>query len=77
MTDEECRAVAYALKVLCRVDLEGEWKGWRLRGRELKAPNGVSVSERKLKAMLMLEEWKRPKVQRTKEPKQGKLKLKN
>jgi hypothetical protein len=39
-----CARQLYQEKVLGHIDLTGEWTGWRLRGRDLIAPDGTRVN---------------------------------
>jgi len=56
MTDEECRAMAYGLAVLQNADLDGDWRGWKLRGRWLVAPCKSRISAARLAGLLWTEQ---------------------
>jgi hypothetical protein len=47
-----CAARLYQEKVLGHVDLTGDWAGWRLRGRDLIAPDGTRINPRALHGLL-------------------------
>ena len=51
-----CAGRLYEEKVLGHIDLTGEWAGWRLRGRDLIAPDGTRINPRSLQGMLF--RWK-------------------
>jgi hypothetical protein len=48
------RCACYALRVLQHADFEGDWLGWRLRGRWLISPHGDRVSVRRLAGLVWL-----------------------
>lgn len=50
-------AMAHADHVLRNhVELTGPWGGWRLAGRELVSPDGLRLSERRLRGLVWREE---------------------
>lgn len=38
------------------IDLAGQWQGWKLRGRELVAPDGQRMSAQRLRGLLWRDE---------------------
>lgn len=49
--DDAMRFMADAV-LYQRVDLTGPWQGWRVRGRDLVAPDGQRVSTQRLEGLL-------------------------
>ena len=45
----------YRVRVLGELDLEGEWRGWRLRGRWLISPAGDRINPQRLAGLLFTE----------------------
>lgn len=60
---EQVRAY-FAAVVLNHIDLQAEWEGWRMRGRDLVSPSGQRINPRRLLGLLFAEE-NRQRVERT------------
>ena len=42
----------YFFEVFGKVDLRGDWQGWKIRGRELVSPDGDRINYRRLRGLL-------------------------
>lgn len=60
-TPDEAMSFMYDALVLCRVDLAGEWSGWKIRGRVLVSPDGDRIPVERLRGLLFTESLKRQK----------------
>lgn len=60
-TPDEAMRFMYDAVVLSRIDLAGEWAGWKIRGRVLVSPDGDRVPVERLRGLLFTESLKRPK----------------
>lgn len=47
-----CAQDQYRRVIDNHTDLHGDWKGWRLAGRDLVAPSGERIPERRLRGLL-------------------------
>lgn len=51
----EAEAFMYDACVLCHIDLSQEWRGWKIRGRDLVDPDGVRISVGRMRALMFRE----------------------
>jgi hypothetical protein len=52
---EEAMRFMFAAVVHQQIDLSGPWEGWRVRGRDLVAPDGQRIPARRLEGLLWRE----------------------
>lgn len=72
-TAEEALQFMLDAVVYSRIDLAGEWGGWKLRGRVLVSPDGDRISAERLRGLLFVESLRTPKRTKLGRPSKAEL----